>query len=279
VVSAPVSPPIPRIRIDSSQSGQERLIRREVVRLVLHLPFDHHDLSVPVRRALDLYLSTIGQGPEFLSEWYDLETEPFPLDDDNWEIIRAVMAPPRGDRFLDDIENPQDAHRYIKNQFERAVELSGGIAGVSGYGFFYWARLPWRHPRDTVSLVSFSWPTEYLEEQGPKRMRELILELAALLPFSSGHAGLAFSSTHAFTSSFGEIREEAFRHPGIDVTHGSTSLGHRIDGVHWMNLLGPSLLGEVGGIGGLQERLHSPDTHVQELEGGRAVVTLGQWPR
>ncbi|MFY0582508.1 type VI immunity family protein [Cystobacter fuscus] len=274
-----MSHPIPRIRIYSSQSGQERLVRREVVRLVLHLPFDHHDLALSVRQALDLYLSTIGQGPEVLSEWYDLETEPFPLDDDNWEIIRAVMAPPRGDRFLDDIENPQEAHRYIKNQFERAVELSGGTAGVSGYGFFYRARLPWRDPGNTVSLVSFSWPAEYLEERGPKRMRELLLDLAALLPFSSGHAGLAFSSTHFSTLSFGQIREEAFRHPGIDVTHGNTSLGRRIDGVHWINLLGQSLLDEVGGLGGLQDRLHFPDTHVQEMEGGRAVVTLGQWPK
>jgi TseV toxin immunity protein TsiV len=32
-------------------------------------------------------------------------------------------------------------------------------------------------------------------------------------------------------------------------------------------------------MGGLQDRLHSPDTHVQEMEGGRAVVTLGQWPK
>ncbi|WP_095978474.1 type VI immunity family protein [Melittangium boletus] len=250
-----------------------------MIRLVLHLPLDHYDLSVPVRQALDLYLSTINQGPEVLSDWYDLETEPFPQDEESWEIIRAVMAPPRGDRFLDDTQNPQDVHRYIKNQFERAVELSGGTTGVSGYGFFYRARLPWRHPRDTVSLVSFSWPTEYLEEQGPKRMRELILELASSLPFSSGHAGLAFSSTNPFTSSLGEIREEAFRYPGIDVTHGCTSLGHRIDGVHWINLLGPSVLGEVGGINGLHDRLCSPGTHLQELERGRAVVTLGEWPR
>ncbi|MFY0573166.1 type VI immunity family protein [Cystobacter fuscus] len=31
--------------------------------------------------------------------------------------------------------------------------------------------------------------------------------------------------------------------------------------------------------GGLQYRLHSPETHVQEMEGGRAVVTIGPWPK
>ncbi|WP_002621442.1 DUF3396 domain-containing protein [Cystobacter fuscus] len=276
-----MSHPIPRIRIDSSQSGQERLLRREVVRLVLHLPFDHHDLALSVRQALDFYLSTIGQGPEVLSEWYDLETEPFPLDDDNWEIIRAVMAPPRGDRFLDDIENPQEAHRYIKNQFERAVELSGGTTGVSGYGFFYRARLPWRDPGNTVSLVSFSWPTEYLEEQGPKRMRELILELAAPLPFCSGHAGLSFIGEFDLPGVLREVRERCFRHPGLDLPdlgEHSWKVGTRIRAPHWLTFLGLPVLGEVGGTEGLRSRLFSAETAVQEMEGGRAVVTLGPWP-
>ncbi len=195
-----MSPQSPRIH--DSQQGRERLVRREVLQLVLHLPFDHHDLAVPVSQALDLYLSTLGQGVDALSDGYDLETDPFPLDDENWEIVRMILAPPRGVRFLDDLENPRDAHRYIKNQFERAVELTGGTNGVSGYRFLYRSRLPWKNPRDTVSLVSFSWPLEYLEDHGPGRMRELVLELAALLPFSSGHVGLAFCPTSPFASSF-----------------------------------------------------------------------------
>ena len=45
-----------------------------------------------------------------------------------------------------------------------------------------------------------------------------------------------------------------------------------------MNFLGPPVLGELGGTAGLSSHLSSPDTNVQELPGGRAVVTLGPWP-
>jgi hypothetical protein len=265
----------PRIRLYEG----DRLMRREVVRLVLHLPFEHHDLADGVNRALEVYLRAVGTGLEVLSD-HDLGYEPYPLDEDGWERVRATLSPPRGRRFLDDLENPEDLHRYLKNQFERQVQLWGEQSGVSGYGFFYWSRLPWRRRsvEEEVSLVSFSWPTEYLEENGPGRMRELALELAALLPFSSGHAGLAFSSISTFDVSLEGIREEAARHPGVDVTHGQLSLGARVDGVHWLDFLGPPVLGELGGVVGLRGRLHAAETTVQELDGERAVVTLGKWP-
>ncbi|HYO58614.1 type VI immunity family protein, partial [Archangium sp.] len=38
------------------------------------------------------------------------------------------------------------------------------------------------------------------------------------------------------------------------------------------------VLGALGGVAGLRARLHSPGTTVQEMEGERALVTLGQWP-
>jgi hypothetical protein len=252
---------------------------REVVRLVLHLPFDHHDLASRVSRALDVYLRAVGTGPEIFSEYY-LGYEPCSLDESGWARVRAGLSPSRGERFLDDLKD-EDVYPYVKRGFERTVELLSSDTGVSGYGFFYWARLPWRrrtHSQDTVSVVSFSWPTEYLEEHGPGRMRELAMELASLLPFSSGHTGLAFHSPNTFCASMEGIREESFRYPGLDVAHGSTSLGLRVDGVHWLNFLGQPVLGEVGGAAGLRARLHSPGTTVQEMEGERAVVTLGQWP-
>lgn len=57
-----------------------------------------------------------------------------------------------------------------------------------------------------------------------------------------------------------------------------TSWATQVDGVHWLNFLGQPVLGELGGAAGLRTRLHSPTTTVQELEGERAVVTLGPRP-
>jgi hypothetical protein len=270
----------PRVRLYASGPEGEHLVRREVIRLVLHLPCDHHDLAAQVNRALDMYLRALSAGPATFSE-YSLGDEEYPLSASGWERVRAALSSPGGARFFEDMEDPQAIHRYVKNQYERTVELSNSDTGVSGYGFFYWARLPWRtrtRAADEVSLVSFSWPTEYLEERGPERMRELATELASLLPVSSGHAGLAFYSPNPFTASLKGIHETAFRHPGMDVAHGSTTLGSRVDGVHWLNFLGEPVLGKLGGGAGLRAQLSSPTTVVQELESERAIVTLGKWP-
>ncbi len=266
----------PRFRLYSSGPKGDCLVQREVVRLVLHLPFDHHDLAERVDRALDRYLGTLSTGPSIFDAYY-LGYEESTLNEQGWDSIRAALSPPRGERFLDDLDDERYIHRKVKDGFDRTVELLSGDTEVTGYGFFYWARLPWRR-QDQVSMVSFSWPTEYLEEHGPGRMRELAMELTSLLPFSSGHAGLAFYSPNPFGASMEGIHEEAFRYPGLDVAHGKTSLGPRVDGVHWLNFLGQPVLGELGGAAGLRARLHSPGTTVQELEGERVVVTLGEWP-
>jgi hypothetical protein len=105
-----------------------------------------------------------------------------------------------------------------------------------------------------------------------------LMELAVLLPYVSGHAGLAFSSPNLWGPSMRDLHEEALRYPGLDVTHGQRDLGSRVDGVHWLNFLGPEVLTLVGGAEALRSRLHSPSTTVQLLGGGRAVVTLGAEP-
>ncbi|MFY0573907.1 hypothetical protein ACN28S_05640 [Cystobacter fuscus] len=46
--------------------------------------------------------------------------------------------------FLDDEADEQLRLMQIKNQCDRMVELSSEERGVTGYGFFYWARLSWR---------------------------------------------------------------------------------------------------------------------------------------
>jgi hypothetical protein len=58
----------------------------------------------------------------------------------------------------------------------------------------------------------------------------------------------------------------------------SLEIGTRVNGVHWLNFLGPPVLRELGGAASLSARLRSPGTTVQALDEERAVVTLGEWP-
>jgi len=260
----------------------EQLLLREIVRIAFYMPHDHHDLAAGVSRALEVYLQAVGEGPETISHFWDTGSDLLPLDQGGWRLIRNWLRPETTFRFLDDLgEETALFRRLTKNGFETCISLGGGATTSTAYAFRYEARLPWRSPSEnSVSELVATLPTEYLEEHGPGRVRELAMEMAAHLRFSTGHAGLAFKFLRVRRSLLPGIREEVFRHPGLDVPRVGirSEIGTRVDGVHWLNFLGQPVLGEVGGAAGLRARLHSPETTVQELGGEHMLVTLGQWP-
>ncbi len=68
------------------------------------------------------------------------------------------------------------------------------------YSFEYWGKdlespLGW-NKANAVCAATFWLPTEFLEEHGPGRVRELAMELAAPLPLCSGHGGLSFNASY-----------------------------------------------------------------------------------
>jgi hypothetical protein len=78
-----------------------------------------------------------------------------------------------------------------------------------------------------------------------------------------------------------EVRKLCFRFPGMEIPDPhllSSEIGLKLRGPAWMTFLGQPVLGELGGTSGLRSRLHSPETTVQDIQGDRAVVTLGPWP-
>lgn len=133
--------------------------------------------------------------------------------------------------------------------------------------------------RRAVGLQTLGWYAD--EEHGPARVRELALELAEGLPFNSGHAGLSFHVQMEVLGLAKHIREDCFRYPGLDIPELHTvsgEIGTCVKGASWLTFLGQPVLGELGGVAGLRERLRSPEISVKELGGERAVVTLGEWP-
>jgi hypothetical protein len=209
-------------------------------------------------RSLDTYLRAVEPGA--LSLYADQEGYWQNLGDAGWAYIHEELRDPRC----------------------AIVHLGDRAANELRYGFEYHGRtlepLPWeRDTSNQVSVVSFSLPTEYLMQHGPGRVRELALELAAPLPFCSGHAGLSFNGGISLLADE-RGRELRLRYPGMDIPDLSSDIGTRVKGVHWLNFLGQPVLGELGGAAGLRARLHSPGTTVQEMEGERAIVTLGPWP-
>jgi hypothetical protein len=249
----------PRIRIDRFY-GQQRLLNiRESVSITFYMKRSHQEVVHQVMHSLDVYRRAVG--PQALG-WY---AHPYnetwdELDDKGWAYIRRKM-----------LEQPADYSWLCESDSE-----------TLGYEFLYDGKLLEAYENgDPTSAVAFFLPTEYLEEHGPGRVRELALELAAELPFNSGHAGIAFHFPPSMLGTTEALRDLSFRYPGLDIAQvrsTSYSIGTRVNGVHWLNFLGQPVLGELGGTSSLRARLHSPDTTVQELDGERLVVTLGKWP-
>jgi Protein of unknown function (DUF3396) len=241
----------PRVRIDSQRG---LLLIRESVSITFYMKRSHQEVVHHVLNALDVYRRAVG--PQALTSYPHPYNETwYELDDKGWAYIRQHM-----------LEEPA-AYPFLCSE-------------TLGYEFNYDGLLLEIHERDPASQVTFVLPTEYLEEHGPGRVRELALELAAELPFNSGHAGLCFHFPETMMGITRPIRDLALRHPGLDIPvarFATSTLGTRVDGVHWLNFLAPPVLGELGGAAGLRARLHSPTT-VQELDGERVVVTLGKWP-
>lgn len=249
----------PKIRIYSEKGF---LVLRDGLSITFYSRHSHAQIASGALRALELYLSAVE--PDALGVYSDLDGYWQDLDSAAWKTIR------------DELQHPSQAH----------VSLADTSAVQARYRFTYhgssFTPLPFIKDTSTwVSAMSCRLPTEYLEERGPERVRELVMSLAACIPFCSGHAGL---SLHAETDilSLGKVsRANANRDPGMDIPPSrlpTLKIGTKIDGVHWLNFLGPPVLDELGGISGLRARLHSPTTTIQEMEGGRAVVMLGEWP-
>jgi hypothetical protein len=259
----------------------EHLLAREVLQFSFYLPHDHPDLATGVSHAFDCYMKAVGEGPDTLNHCSFGCYDHGPLCEERWERIRQLLLPDRPFRYAEECDNPYRIKEMEKSGTETWIHLSSGHGSLNGFTLTYAARVPFREqsPSDPdVSYLEGTLPTEYLEKHGPSAVGQLALEMASGLNFATGHMGLAFALRPPAGPS--RVREELLRYPGISHDQGSPArwMGTRVDGVHWLNFLGSPVLGELGGVAALRSRLRSPDTTVRELDGARAVVTLGEWP-
>lgn len=248
----------PSIRVHSSHGF---LLIREGLSFTFYMQHSHAEVTQKVERSLNAYLERVGQ--DALCMYTDEEGYWWTLDEEGQKLIRQ--------RFL----HPKQAR----------VHLAGGPGNEHNYEFDYVGKelgnpVLAQEP-GAVSAVSFWLSTEYLEKHGPGQVRELAMELATPLPFCSGHAGLSFNCDLGLMGIPREVLKWCFRYPGLDLPNmhsHSWCVGTRVPTIAWLTFLGQPVLGELGGVAALRSRLQTPGTTVQEMEGDRAVVTLGPWP-
>lgn len=262
---------------------RRELLARDVFRIAFFLPHDHSEIAKGVSHAVEAYLRGVGQGLKTLRHSFTNDDEGDELTEERWNYVHYLLSPDRPFRFIDEL--PDDvSHRMEKRGYATQVILNGGARSRNGYELRYKARIPRRDsPSDVVSLLSATVPTEYLVEHGPARVRELALEMASRLRFSSGHAGLAIRFYWPLRRSDDAFRAELSRYPGIDSRPvppwpWESRGGTHINGIHWLNFIGQPLLDQMGGAELLRSRIQSPGSRVQGLDGHRLLISLGAEP-
>lgn len=254
---------------------------RDVFRLVFYMPHDHPEIASGVAHAIEHYVRAVGEGPGTIHLAFVDDDEGDDLTPERWAYVHRLLHRERKQRFLDEFSESY-AHQMEKRGYDTQFLFTGGRKSQSGYELCYRARIPWRTPApDSVSLLSATLPTEYLEEHGPARVRELALKMASQLRFVSGHAGLALHLDWPLSSADDALRADLARYPGLDLRPawlGEERMGLHIDGVHWLNFLAQPVLGTLGGVSALRSRLHAAGTALEVLDEERVVVSLGEWP-
>ncbi|HEX5750762.1 MAG TPA: type VI immunity family protein [Archangium sp.] len=261
---------------------RRQLLAREVFRIAFYMPHDHPELSLGVSHAMDVYMRAVGERPGAIQFVHYNHHEGSRLTEEQWRLSRGLLGNTKPWSFPEDYSETEQV-QIEKRGFERGLLFTGGPDGRNGYELEYKARIPWRPaPQQTfVSVLTATLPLEYLEEHGPACVRQLALDMASPLLFASGHAGLALHLYRGLRLSDDAFRAEALRYPGIDLRAAwrhEEQVGLRVDGVHWLNFLGPPVLAQLGGAVGLRSRLHSAETTVVELDPERVVVSVGERP-
>jgi hypothetical protein len=247
----------PRVRVHASHGA---LIIRDGLNICFYMRRPQHEIAQEVMRSMDAYLRAVG--PQKM-EWYlDMEGYWQPLDTKSWEATRRNLSESHWSRIAL-MDDPSGAPAF---HFEYHCTSLGKLFEPNP---------------PLISSVGFCLPTEFLEELGPGRVRELAMELGAALPYESGHAGLFFNAMLGYRETEEALSRFCLRYPGMDIGDVESiakGLNGRVKGPAWLTFLGQPVLGELGGVEGLRARLSSPGTTVQQLEGDRAVITLGPWP-
>ena len=245
----------PRLRYFNRWDAQ---VASEALVICFYMKQDHQRIAPAVMRALDVFRERIRP---LMIDWYIAhDGYTYLLDDKRWDTVRKEML--EGDDGV-------------------GLRLSATPEGHGGLYVEYIGvptiPIPWPERRHDTSGLYLRLPTEYLEEQGPTRVRELAVAVAEELPFNSGYADLVLSGSGMEGEAAALV---STRYPGIHMTREGPcyDMDTHVDGVHWMNFLGQPLLGQLGGVAALRERLNLPGITIQELSGDRVLITLGDEP-
>jgi hypothetical protein len=230
--------------------------------MCFYLPHSNERIAPAVIRAVELFRERIRPYRLGWNNTGDGQAEP--LDEASWERTRRrtlEAGPARSGTLMLEGETHGVGAFYVDYR---------GLSAVP---------LPWPERKDDVCVLYLRLPTEYLEERGPEHVRTLALELAAELPFSSGYVDFVLCSSSLDSVEALKLIRPRYRGVHLASPSATMQVGTWVEGIHWMNFLGQPVLGKLGGVTGLRERMALPGGSLQEMRGDRVLITLGERPQ
>lgn len=230
--------------------------------MCFYMKHPNERIAPAVVRALELFRERISP---YQLNWYSGEGQLDPLDLPAWEKIRRRVLKPEPDEAAFEV-------MYSEPDPDNPGSLYVDYRGLDVIP------LPYPSRENDVSVLHLRLPTEFLEERGPEQVRTLALAVSAELPFNSGYVDFVLCSD--FWDAGKTLDLIRPRYPGVHFARSEANLTMNtwVDGVHWMNFLGQPVLGQLGGVAGLREKLTLPGISLQELSGDRVLITLGEQP-
>jgi hypothetical protein len=254
-----MSASIPSISI-TARTGAVAI--KDGLSICFYLRHSHQEVATAVLHSLDAYLQSVGN--QSLTHHADEDGSWRKLDDATMARVREELSEhPSPYVLLTDRSSSIKDHQFLY----RGVQLDSPES----------LRAPGLHS----CAVSFWLPTRFIAERGADAFRKLASSLAELLPYASGHAGPSFHSWLGVEYLLKDMFHLGLRYPGMDIpdeNNNAYSVGEKVQGVHWLNFLGPPVLNALGGAEALAHRLRSPGTSVLALGQERALLMLGSEP-
>lgn len=207
---------------------------RDGVLLCLFIRQPHAEIAEAVGRLHDRFLEIVGADSV---RWYRASDDWKALDDEQRARLRKLLGPGSPPRVR--------------------VALKGGDdpSGEMIHGFDYWGDERPSSDNSIASFVELRFATEWVQTRGLDAFADLATELAALVPYASGYASLAF---HVRMDVPQWVDTHAFRHPGMDVhanEYTSRDIAELVRGGYWLTFVGPPGLQRLGGAAALRRAL------------------------
>lgn len=229
------------------------------------LPASHQRIAIPVRASLERYLRLPGM-PQKLGA---IGVDGFPMWLDAPGLQRLV------------------AERLDPDRTEADLHIIDSLDGASSFSIRYHGlnltKLAEARWPNGVSGMRFTFPTDYLGDEGLLQMFVFANELAAILPYSFGYVSPAFVYLEGIgePAAFKMIRSLSRRYPCLDVPAllpDCFELGEGPKGAYWGTYLGERLVERVGGEARLRNHLAGYDVRITPFEHGAMSVYLGPMP-